>query len=237
MPHSLLLLASMLPAQPSPVPPPAEIRQWGGWSMSYYKNPDTAKLKEFATDFVKPEIVNHRFFLSRDDVQRNLAIFLGVAADGQPEVIRHYESLWPQTDDQGRRVLMLVLTYCGDQQTREKIPSWASQAGATLKKELDQLTESLRGEKRQRPSDRPARTPKDLDQCWAEFFATGQFAGPARILDAIDHSDNPAVREAAKWSFESLCQSHPKLAKMAREALPQRQGASRQFLESILNKP
>lgn len=237
MSHPLVLLVSMLTAQPSPVAAPAEIRQWGSWSMNYYKNPDTAKLEEFATDFLKPEIVNHRFFLTRANVRTNLATFLGVAADGKPKIVRHYETLWAQTNDQGRRVLTLVLTYCGDQQTRKEISSWASQADATLKRELEQLDKSLRGERRQRPSDRPARTPMDLDQNWAEFFATGQFAGPARILDAIDHSDDRAVREAAKWSFESLCRSHPKLVKMAREALPQRQGVSRQFLESILNKP
>jgi hypothetical protein len=230
-----LLCFLVLMHQAPPPAPPESLREYMGMVMTYYQKPDAAKLKAFAAAFFKPETVSHPFFAAKPDVQQNVAVFFGIVGQGAPELVRHYEALWDQTSDPGRRLLITVLRGCGDEKTLAALANWQQGVSPILAKELEQLAVSLKSEKRPRPSDQPARTPQDLDQCWMQFFATGQFEGPARVLDAID-GDNLVMSETAKWSFKSLCTQHPQLAKLAKDALGKRQGASKQFLEEILSK-
>lgn len=220
----------------TPQAPPAALREEAKFVMTYYQAPDVQKVKRFATEFFKPETVNHPFFANKKDVQENFNVFLGIVALESPELVRHYESLWSQTDSKGRRLLVQTFFCCGDEKIQAQIATWKQGADPILEKELEFLDSFLRRrEKWLRPGQRPARTPQQLDQCWMEFFATGKFDGPARVLDAIDAGD-VTLRETAKWSFESLCDSHPHLVKLAKDALPKRQGPSREFLERILTK-
>lgn len=229
-----LLLSACLCHQAPPAPPEA-LRESMGMVMTYYQKPDPAKLKAFATAFFKPEMVSHAFFTAKPDVQQNLAVFFGIAADGNTDLVRHYESLWEQANEPGRRLLVQALRGCGDDKTSGLVAGWTAGANPILEKELELLGASLKAAKRPRPSDQPPQTPQHLDLCWMQFFATGQFDGPARVLDAID-GDIVVLRETGKWSFKSLCQQHPQLAKHAKEALAKREGASKQFLEEILKK-
>jgi hypothetical protein len=216
--------------------PPADLKQESSIVMTYYQAPDVQKIKRFAKVFFKPETVNHPFFAARKDVQENFNVFLGIVAQDSPELVRYYESLWSETDRQGRRLLVQTFFICGDEKIHAQIATWKQGADPILEKELEFLDHFLRRKQKwKRPGQLPARTPQQLDQCWMEFFATGKFDGPARVLDAIDAGD-ATLRQVAEWSFESLCQSHPHLVKLAKEAQPNRQGRSREFLERILTK-
>src|SRR5207302_367805 len=105
---------------------------------------------------------------------------------------------------------------------------------ADLRPELEALKNHLKDPARKHVRDRPARTPKDLDLLWANFFVTGEYAPVSRILDVFDlpaGKDNEVLKRVARWSLGSNLQQHPRLVELVHKHAKDRREGSRKVID------
>jgi len=90
--------------------------------------------------------------------------------------------------------------------------------------------------------ERPLKAPGDFDMIWAAFFASGNTAYPARLIDVLDEdyvfSGNKmldkAYRASADWSLLSNMRQHELILRMVRRESEKRSGAVQANLKAKL---
>jgi hypothetical protein len=163
---------------------------------------------------------------------------LGDIAAGQPKILREYEAAFGSASVGGQRVIVRVLTNCGDKETVNRVNAWLADPKVTaVRGELESLKKHLEDPARKHVRDRPAQTPADLDYLWCNFFITGEYAPISRILDVLDLPDSPdnaTMKRVAGWSLGSNLQQHPKLLELVKTQAKNRPEQSRKVAERLI---
>jgi hypothetical protein len=235
----MLVVAAGLLGQPADLPP--FVKDHVKDLTFYYKAPDPTLGPRLLQEFLKPENLGHPWLAKNDHVQGLIAAQLGDIAAGHPKEVRAYEAAFAGTTTAGRRVIVRALKNCGDRETVKQVDAWlADKRYADVRADLEALKKHLEDPKEKHVRDRPAREPKDLDQLWANFFVTGEYAPVARLLDVFDQPDlreTVTLKRVAHWSLESNLQQHPKLAEVIRAHAKERPAGSRKVIDELLAKP
>lgn len=92
--------------------------------------------------------------------------------------------------------------------------------------------------------ERPLKTPNDFDMMWAAFFASGNTAYPARLIDVLDENHvftgdktlDRIFRASADWSLLSNMRQHELILRMVRREAEKRSGAVQANLKAKLAK-
>ncbi len=210
---------------------PSAVKEYFPFMSFYYTNPQPEKVKQMLEDIIKPKNLDNPWYKNRESVLQLMAAILGDVGYGQEGLVRFYESKFAETSDAGKRIIIRALQTCGDQSTEQVVDTWLSEAtNDGVKKELIALKEHLVSPDRKRHRDRVVQDPHDLDYLWGDFFATGEFAPIARILDVFDLPDDSAnakLKEIARFSAISNFQLHPQLVNLVEKHLAQRPKGSR----------
>lgn len=88
----------------------------------------------------------------------------------------------------------------------------------------------------------PLSTPESWDMMWANFAATGNTAGPARLIDLIpesvtlspDAATNTHYHQIVLWSLMSNMRQHARILRMVHQEADRRTGHIQQMLQEIL---
>lgn len=232
----LLLISVCCVLQPGGSPPP--ILGEATRMMKYYEKPDPQRGVAFLKELLKPENLDHPM-TNRDDghVLSIMCEQLGYIARKHPEIVREYEKLFAAATPTGKYGILRALRIAGDEQTRKQIDTWlSSEKNEQTVKALEETKQILSAPKRPLNRDRAAKSPKDLDMLWADFFATGEYAPISRLLDVFDATLPPGVQYAARWSLESNLKQHPKLQELVQKHLKERTGKSKEEVEKLMEK-
>jgi hypothetical protein len=225
-------------AQPNAAPP--LFKTYAQSMTFYYKSPDATLGPKMLKDLLKPENIDHPFFVQNAHVLNIVAAQLGDIATGKPEIVRQYESELTKAPVKGQKVIITALMNCGDKETAKKIDDWLTDKRLLpVKAELETLQKHLADPKRKHVRERPAKTPDDLDLLWSNFFITGEYAPISRILDVFDEPDkkeNEVMKRVAKWSLGSNLQQHPKLVEIVEKNTKDRPDGSKKVINELIIK-
>ena len=234
---AVLLIAGFF-GQNSGLPP--IIEKYGGVMGAYYRAPKPDLAPELMACMISKENLEHPWFVNKDNVVQLLGSQLGDIARGNAKSVRDYESQFPDAPPAGRVVLLRALIICGDRETVPIVDRWlADKRFEANRNELESLKSTLQNPERKAPWDRPAKEPKDLDFCWANFLVTGEYPPVSRILDVLDLPDTKQteiMKRVARWSVDSNLKQHPKLVELVRKNLKDRPETSRKEIEQLLKK-
>src|SRR4051812_7894877 len=194
------------------------------------------------TELLKKENLEHPLFVRNDQLHLLIGAQLGDIATGHPEVVREYEKAFAGASPKGRQVVIRALKNAGDKETSKAVADWIKDPKfADQKADLEALKAHIEDPKRQHVRDVPAKTPKDLDYLWANFFVTGEYAPVSRVLDVFDlpaAKENEPLKRAARWSFGSNVQQHPKLVELVLKHKKDRPAGSQKVIgETIVVVP
>ncbi|MFL5328328.1 MAG: hypothetical protein ACJ8C4_05395 [Gemmataceae bacterium] len=233
---ALMLLAGL--AQTSPPQPPPIVFEFSKTTTFYYQKPDPSVALKLFHELIKKENAEHPWFADREHTLNLFAAQLGDIAARNPKIVREYEAAFAEASVAGRRIIVRVLTNCGDKETVNRINGWLADPKVTaVRGELEALKKHLEGPNRKGVRDRAAHTPADLDFLWCNFFITGEYAPIARILDVLDLPDvpeNATMRRVASWSLGSNMQQHAKLLELVKAQVKNRPEPSRKMAESFI---
>jgi hypothetical protein len=235
----LALLPAALVGQPPDLPP--FVKQYSRAATFYYLKPDPSLGPKMLAELLKKENLEHPLFARNAQLHLLIGAQLGDIATGHPEVVRQYEKALADAPPKGRQVIIRALTNAGDKETAKAVGEWVKDARyADQKAELEALKAHLEDPKRAHARDVPARAPKDLDYLWANFMVTGEYAPVSRILDVFDLPDdkeNEKLKKAARWSFGSNVQQHPKLVELVLQHKKDRPAGSQKVIDETIIVP
>ena len=175
------------------------------WMQTYYQHPqperfeaEVKKMQAAGSLQMESALPPTAAFFSR--------LFQAAAPAQLARGLKFIQSL-PAED---QRVFLVALRWADTPATQDALRSMADQTkenAAGVSRLLDSKAPEL--DKISNPS------ASELDMCWGAFFATGDamYALPVvrcAVLPTKEHTMNMS-REAARWSFKSLCAVHPKL--------------------------
>jgi hypothetical protein len=203
----------------------------------FYKDPDPELGPKMLTALLAKENLDHPAFAANDGhVLSIVSAILGDVGAGHPKVVRKYEAAFADASPAGRRAVLKVLHNAGDKETLKQVGTWlADKKYADAKPDLEVLKKHLEDPKRTHLRDRDAKTPKDLDLLWANFFVTGEYAPVSRILDVFDRDDADAtMKRVAKWSLGSNLQQHPKLVEVVTKNAKDRPAGSKKVIDEVI---
>lgn len=229
-----------LTAQPKDVPP--FVKEFSQVGTFYYQKPDPKLGPKMLKALLQKENLEHPFFAERPEVLQLIAAQIGDIGTGKSDIVREYESAFPDAPPAGRKIIIRALTNAGDKETAKTVGEWLKDAKfAEQKADLDALKAHIEDPKRAHVRDLPAHAPKDLDLLWANFFITGEYPPVSRILDVFDlpdNKDNERLKQVARWSFGSNVQRHPKLVELVLKHKADRPAGSKKVIdETILMVP
>jgi hypothetical protein len=233
---TLVLLAGTI-AQPAG---PPFVREYAEKTVFYYKNPDPGLGPKMLKSILEKENLEFPpFTASEGHVLNLIAAQIGDIGAGHPKVVRAYEATFADAPPAGRKVIIRALENAGDKETVRQVDAWlADKKYADSKAELESLKKHLEDPKRTHARDRDAKTPKDLDVLWSNFFITGEYAPISRILDVFDRKDtDETMKRVAKWSLGSNLQQHPKLAELVMKNAKDRPAGSKKVIDEVIIVP
>jgi hypothetical protein len=234
---AVILTAAVLGFPPGDLPP--VIPAFGPKLENYYKKPDPKLAEQFFIEILKPENIDHPWFIKRGDVLEIMGTQLGDLAKGKGERVRSYEAAFPSCTRQGKKLIIAALKVCGDEPSQAAVSAWLKDAAdKELKGELEALQAHLADPERRHFRELPVKTPHDIDLLWGNFYITGEYEPVSRILDVFDRpeddKDAAVLRRVGKFSLGSNLQRHPRLVEVIQKHRQERGAGSEKALSELI---
>ncbi len=158
----------------------------------------------------------------------------------EPNILPEYHELFKQTAHEQRLFLLYVLQLCGNDDTKTFLAACVkSDEFINEKTQIEEvLAEGIPVDFN--PIDNVIESIVDIDLLWTEFTIIGNEQSVRKIISVLgwlyDGNDSQAIIAGeTKWSLNSHCREHPKVAKVCREQLARATGPTQKVLEEIID--
>jgi len=225
----LVLLGAAPAAEPAPFTSPDEL---AAWMARWYRQPDPARLPAafayvMATD--RPQAVARS--------ENLFAVFAGRVFASAPANLATCVARWQQAAPDAKSALLWAAWLSGTAEAEVLLRHEAATqpAGSELAKRLMRMAD----EPPAPPLGLSAESPALIEVWWAAFYATGDVAYVARIVDLVAPAeDAPEARQVlaitARATLAANAREHPRVAESLRLALARSEGSNREALTGIL---
>jgi hypothetical protein len=165
----------------------------------YYQSGSPDRASEVLHYLISSEMLQ----IIMDRGLHTIPYFFSRIAQNHPKIIRQYEALFDKASHEGRLLILRILEFGGDEETRDFISSRINER--EFKPERHELDRILRIDYtvNVNPLRNPICRSQDLDLLWTEFVLTGNTIAIRRIIQVLEWPD--IVRK----NFQTWLESEP----------------------------
>ncbi len=200
------------------------------WLQEYYRKPSPERFE------AEVRAMQKRGFLHNDGAIPPIASFFSrLFHSAAPEQLAQWLKVVDSLPEQDRQLFLLALRMADTPAARD-----ALKAAAAGKGDAASYAKKVIGTEQPDITKLTSPAPEELDMCWGAFFATGDAAYALTVLRCAVKPVKPKTidlsQQAARWSYKSLSQSHPKLREIRDDFYKTATPEERKTLDEVFKK-